>query len=237
MRQGETDSVRFRKWRVRLPTVRNAAQPLFISDLERVHPATGCRSQLRQVGAAIDDGEVGDGDWRPLLIGSLEGLMRILDLVQTIGSLATAVGVFLAWMQLRSAQTQAQVQFENGLVQFENGLVEQFRAIIKELPVEALLGEPLGDELHGKMLGVFYRYFDLCNEQAFLHTKGRIREPTWQDWFQGIKSLTGLPAFRRAFTEIQCRAPNSFGDLKSLPGLPMGEEEIPQKQLTTSAAG
>ncbi len=132
-----------------------------------------------------------------------------VELITALGSVATAIGVFLAWFQLRAPKDQARSQFEDRLV-------EQFRAIITQLPVEALLGESLSDDLQRKMLGVFYRYVDLCNEQAFLHRKGRIRDETWNEWRQGIESLMRLPAFRTAWLEIQSRAKDSFTDFKAL---------------------
>jgi len=150
-----------------------------------------------------------------------------LDLVQAIGSMATSIGVFLAWLQLRSTREQARLQFEDRLV-------EQFRAIARELPIEALLGEELPSDIHSKMLGAFYRYFDLCNEQAFLYRNRRIRKTTWRDWQEGIRSLIRLPAFTSAWAEIENRAGNSFGDLRSLGlvptaslvGKPVGKREL-----------
>ncbi len=132
-----------------------------------------------------------------------------VELITALGSVATAVGVFLAWIQLLAAKEQARSQFEDRLV-------EQFREIIAQLPVEALLGESLSDDLQRTMLGVFYRYVDLCNEEAFLHRTKRIRDETWNEWLQGIKSLMLLPAFRAAWLEIQSRAPDSFTDFKAL---------------------
>lgn len=132
-----------------------------------------------------------------------------VELITALGSVATAVAVFLAWLQLRAARDQARSQFEDRLV-------EQFRAIVAKLPVEALLGESLSGDLQQKMLGVFYSYIDLCNEQAFLHKKRRIRNETWDEWRQGIASLMRLPAFHAAWLEIESRAKDSFSDFKAL---------------------
>jgi hypothetical protein len=128
-------------------------------------------------------------------------------LVQSVGSLATAVGVFLAWRQLVAAKEQARSQFEDGMV-------KQYRTIIGRLPVEALLGQELDEEQQARLLGIFYGYIDLCNEQAFLYLKKRVRKETWSEWKAGIESHFRLPAFRRAWLEIHRRAPNSFAELR-----------------------
>ncbi|MBK6780962.1 MAG: hypothetical protein IPG75_15660 [Gemmatimonadetes bacterium] len=48
------------------------------------------------------------------------------------------MGVFLAWWQLRLSQRQATTDFEDSLA-------EQYRNIVHELPVGALLGEDIGE--------------------------------------------------------------------------------------------
>ena len=37
-------------------------------------------------------------------------------------------------------------------------------------------------------LSVFYRYFDLSNEQAFLAEERRVSPATWEQWSEGIAS-------------------------------------------------
>src|SRR4051794_20458991 len=94
------------------------------------------------------------------------------DLVTAIASAATAVGVLLAAAQLWMAARQATTQFEDTLN-------AQYRDIARRLPVAALLGEALQEDAYQDALPDFYHYFDLSNEQAFLHLKGRVRSSTW----------------------------------------------------------
>src|SRR5947199_10739310 len=93
-------------------------------------------------------------------------------LLQDIAAVATAGGVFLAARQLYLAKDQAQSQFEDSLN-------AQYRAILEDLPLAALLGQHIAEPELERTLPFFYRYFDLSNEEAFLRAQGRIRSETW----------------------------------------------------------
>ena len=60
---------------------------------------------------------------------------------QLIATAATALGVFLGWWQLRAAKRQA-------VVAFEDTLAREYRDIVHQLPVGALLGEKLSEAEH-----------------------------------------------------------------------------------------
>ena len=57
---------------------------------------------------------------------------------------------------------------------FEDGFAKEYRELLANIPVRAMLGEQLSAEELQKHLHLFYHYFDLCNEQAFLARAGRI---------------------------------------------------------------
>lgn len=135
--------------------------------------------------------------------------MNTNDLIQTSASVATAVGVLLAWWQIRTAKDQS-------ITLFEDELTRQYREIAATLPVEALLGEPLNPKSQETQLTNFYRYIDLTNEQVFLRQRGRVRPTTWINWADGIQSHLARPAFREAWKEIMRRAPDSFTELRRL---------------------
>jgi hypothetical protein len=84
------------------------------------------------------------------------------------------------------------------------------------IPVEALFGECLQTEQQQRHLPDFYRYFDLCNEQAFLFERGRVTRTTWCNWREGIESNLTKPAFAAAWTEVSTRAPDDFRALRKL---------------------
>lgn len=136
-------------------------------------------------------------------------LGEMAAVVGAIASIATAIGVALAGWQLMLTQRLATVQFEDQLS-------SQYRALMRELPISALLGEPLSAEDLRKTLPVFYHYFDLSNEQTFFHLNQRISDTTWEEWKSGIKQNFQRPAFRAAWAEVSKRAPENFGELRGI---------------------
>jgi hypothetical protein len=130
-------------------------------------------------------------------------------LLSSLGHVATGVGVVVAAWQLFLAHKQS-------VTNFEDGFVKEYRALVARLPTKALLGEPLSNREHGEHFDEMYHYFDLCNEQAFLHKNGRISSKTWEFWRDGIASNMRRPAFERAWSEIAARANDDFSELKAL---------------------
>lgn len=133
----------------------------------------------------------------------------MLEVLSAFASIATALGVAVAAWQLWLAHKQS-------VTSFEDSLAKEYRELAAKLPTKALLGETLTDEEHAEYFDEFYRYFDLCNEQAFLHKNGRISEVTWTFWNDGIASNLGRPAFSRAWREVAARANNDFLELRAL---------------------
>ena len=92
------------------------------------------------------------------------------DLFTEIGAIAsavTAVGVFLAFLQLRLTKQQATTSFEDTIS-------SEYRELTTSIPTKALLGKQLSDAEHEKALDEFYHYIDLSNEQIFLRQRGRV---------------------------------------------------------------
>lgn len=135
--------------------------------------------------------------------------MTIAEGLASVASVATAVGVGVAAYQLFVARQQARTTFEDSLN-------AQYRAVIERIPLEALFGEQIGKEEVFSHLLHFYRYFDLCNEQAFLQKAGRISKKTWQNWGEGIRTNMSRPAFALAWSEVAARARCDFDYLREL---------------------
>ena len=135
--------------------------------------------------------------------------MTLLEILGAIANAATAVGVGVAAWQLVIGRRQAAIAFEDSFT-------TQYRALIDRIPMQALLGEQLRPDELQELLPYFYRYFDLCNEQAFLHKHGRVSLATWAEWKDGIVTNIGRPAFRAAWSEVACRAPHDFDHLREL---------------------
>lgn len=136
-------------------------------------------------------------------------MLTMIDKLNAAASIATAIGVFLAVWQLWLAHKQS-------VTAFEDSLAKEYRDLAATLPTKALLGEDLTRDEHEKHFDEFYRYFDLCNEQAFLHRGGRISKRTWEFWRDGITSNMRRPAFERAWTEVSARANGDFSELREL---------------------
>ena len=143
-------------------------------------------------------------------------------LVGGVGGGLAALAVGLAWWQLLLMKRHT-------VTAFEDALVQEYRELASTLPLKALLGQKLTDKEHVDKLDEFYRYFDLCNYQAFLRTQGRVSEATWTFWKEGIQTNMARPAFSRAWSEIAAKASDDFDELRSLsPPEPVnaGEEAL-----------
>jgi len=133
----------------------------------------------------------------------------MIEILASISSIATAMGVLLAAWQLWLAQRQS-------ITTFEDSFAREYRTLAARLPTKALLGESLSKSEHQRYFDEFYHYFDLCNEQAFLNQCGRITQETWKFWHDGIASNLRRPAFKRAWMEIAARANDDFSELRAL---------------------
>jgi hypothetical protein len=121
----------------------------------------------------------------------------------------TVASVFVALWQFRWAKKQSRTRFEDDLAR-------EYRHLIKTIPIEALLGDPLTEMDFSAAFSAFYHYIDLSNEQEFLRQRKKISRKTWQYWCDGIKSNLSLPAFARAWAEIKAARPKSFIELQEL---------------------
>lgn len=126
-----------------------------------------------------------------------------------IGGVFTAVAAVAAAWQLWLMHRQSTTSFEDALAR-------EYRELASTLPISALLGEAISDELHREKLDEFYRYFDLCNSQVFLHDRGRVSDATWAFWEEGIRSNMKRPAFARAWNDIASRAGEDFAELRRI---------------------
>src|SRR6478672_1639501 len=104
----------------------------------------------------------------PVLGLSAETWSAFGTIVTAIGTTATAVGVWYAKASLDRNEEQS-------LKDFEDRLWLEYRSIVQNLPVGAMLGEDLGDDEVEAHLRWFFRYFDLSNSQSFLRIRDRVR--------------------------------------------------------------
>jgi hypothetical protein len=132
-----------------------------------------------------------------------------------VGTLLTAAGVAAAVVQLRHNGQQTRRQFEESLT-------DRYRQLVAELPVWAFFDDELTAEQRAAIddaetLSSFYRYFDLCNEQAFLHRKGRLDAATWEEWSDGIATNVRREAFKHAWEDkLVGRIGSDFADFRAV---------------------
>jgi hypothetical protein len=138
-----------------------------------------------------------------------ETFTLIAAVATAAGTVVTSVGVFLAWWQIRESR-------KLGRTQFEDSLAHEYREIIRDIPVEALLGDRLDPKVQKDVLKYFYRYIDLTNDQIFLRQQRRVSVDTWESWRDGMKSLMSMPAFDEAWKYIQEKPTTKFDELRRL---------------------
>jgi hypothetical protein len=131
-------------------------------------------------------------------------LHDVVTFLTALGSLATAVAVIVAVIELNAAKHHARTAFEDDLSR-------EYRATIAELPPEAFYKDS-DLTLTDRTRQVFYRYFDLSNEQLFLAKNGRVSKETKDQWRDGISGNLRLPAFRRAWDDIEPNIRKDFFD-------------------------
>lgn len=134
---------------------------------------------------------------------------EFIDVITLLANSATAVGVFLAALQIRFSNKQS-------ITNFEDAFAKEYRELASKLPTKAFLGEPLNCEEYLEHFDEMYHYFDLCNEQAFLHQIGRVSKQTWKFWLDGMSSNMRRPAFAKAWQEISSRSGGDFKELREL---------------------
>jgi len=120
--------------------------------------------------------------------------------------------VVLTWQQIRLVRKQATTTFEDNLT-------AQYRRIMENIPTDIWLGsqlKTLDKERQLQCRDAIYRYIDLSNEQAFLHTKKRVTDEAWNEWSQGIKGNMELPAFKEVWGEVAQKYPGSFKELRAV---------------------
>jgi len=144
---------------------------------------------------------------------------EVFQLIQALAAIATVVLVVITWQQLRLVRKQATTTFEDSLT-------AQYRRIMENIPTDIWLGSPLktlDKERQSQCRDAIYRYVDLSNEQAFLHTKKRITDDVWNEWIEGIKSNMELPALKEVWAEVAQKQPDSFNELR----LAIGQARAP----------
>lgn len=132
----------------------------------------------------------------------------IASSISAVATVVAAGGVIFAYKQLLTAREIAQLQFEDGLA-------KEYRELAGRLPTRALLGEELSELEYTDAFDELFHYIDLSNEQVSLRQNNRISTVVWKSWCEGIKTNLALPAFKRAWSDVQEKS-RSFQELRHL---------------------
>jgi hypothetical protein len=126
-----------------------------------------------------------------------------------IAAIATAISAIGAAWTLREMRAIAQGSFEDGFDM-------QYRDLAFVIPVDALIGDTVAEDMKVKTRECIYNYLDLSSEQAFMRMNGRIRRATWNSWSLGMKSHLKKPEFKKVWDEVFAAAPDTFTYLAKL---------------------
>lgn len=129
--------------------------------------------------------------------------------LSSLANIATPCVLILMALQIFEARTEARKNFEDGLA-------KEYRGLASKIPTKAFFGEALSDKEYADHLDEMYRYFDLCNHQAFLAKSKRVSPETWEFWKDGITSNMKRPAFEKAWSEIAARSSGDFSELRAI---------------------
>jgi hypothetical protein len=135
--------------------------------------------------------------------------MDLSNPINTVANVVMATGALLILWQIRESRL-------NAITSFEDAMDKEYRELIRRLPTQLMLGSDLTESLIQEHLDEFYYYFDLCNQQAFLRQRKRVRPSTWTYWSDGMRSNFERPAFHRAWDLVKEKAPGDFGELRQL---------------------
>jgi hypothetical protein len=75
----------------------------------------------------------------------------------------------------------------------------RYSEIVRELPSEArrpggnFVFEELDEDEQGQVLNTARSYLNLCSEEYFLHSRGRIDDETWAIWRAGMIEVLRAP--------------------------------------------
>lgn len=133
----------------------------------------------------------------------------IMQTLQALAYIATVVVSILVYWQIKGVKDQSTTTFEDRLT-------EHYRRIMENIPIDIWLGSKLDDldkEPKNRCEDAIYRYIDLCQEQVSLHDEGRVTDPTWTQWGDGIKSNMRIPVFKEIWDQVKVKRPDNFLEL------------------------
>ncbi len=132
-------------------------------------------------------------------------------------AIATAIYTILMLGIVGFTGWQVLILRRQNQAQFEDSLAREYRELMNKIPIKVWLGENLTAKEYKENLHNFYYYFHLSNQQILYFQRGRIKKEIWRNIVLGIKGNLELPAFAKAWEEIESKSQKTrFGYLKQL---------------------
>ena len=134
-------------------------------------------------------------------------------MLESIASVATAIGVAIAAMGIWQGRRTEQLQFELTFT-------ERYRVISDRLPLVTLQsGDLSATEDHEREI---FDYMELCEEQMHYRAHNRISSATWADWSIGIQRNLNQGNMHQVCTRLMKKSPHRFDRLAEA----LGEDEV-----------
>lgn len=116
----------------------------------------------------------------------------------------SAIAIFGTWVLygMTSRRENRRTRLEV-FIEYTN----RYREVVGSLPGEVFspsfrIGET-GSEAQEQIICELRKYFDMCSEEHWLHSHGRLDLEVWTEWESGMEHLMSRPAFAHAWDEIQ----------------------------------
>lgn len=120
------------------------------------------------------------------------------DWISLSGAVATAIGVFIVWLQ--TGKLTQQLTLQN-----YSDYTKRYQEIILNFPenVNDSAFSLQGCTDYNKTMRYMRAYFDLCFEEWDLHSRKLINDETWSVWSHGIITALSKPAFVQAWRVVE----------------------------------
>jgi len=124
----------------------------------------------------------------------IAAIVAVIAIIVTVKSLRTSIEQFNEQLQL-NVFTDYTKRYQEIMLNFPESINEdkfEFDNLDKDTDTK----------IKEKTLRYMRAYFDLCSEEYFLHSQGKIGDNTWHEWKSGIEYAFSKTAFIKGWSII-----------------------------------
>ena len=123
--------------------------------------------------------------------------MTIELVTLTITAIMTTVSICVTYyLSMKEISNTNKLAIEQNKRAFYSEYTKRYQDIILAMPDNVFDGS---GELNSITLKYTQLYFDLCNEEYYLHKEGQLPEGIWNNWKEGMKQTTKLVLFKKSW--------------------------------------